>query len=129
MNHKKLVISIVFYCLSTSIAMAQIDSAFIRRLPQDSTSKSMNMDAIYNRPFLAVGKLPVSSSGYMEANWQHIGEDGVSNWHQFQFRRFTLFVASTISTRIKFISELEFKPADNKSPSNSLPWMWNSAHC
>ena len=48
----------------------------------------------------------------MEVNWQRSGTDGVSDGHQFQFRRMTLFVASTISNRIKFLSEIEFEPAD-----------------
>lgn len=69
----------------------------------------MNMDAVYNRPFLSVGKLPVSLGGYMEANWQHLGTDGVSEGHQFQMRRLTIFIASSISKRIKFLSEIEFE--------------------
>jgi len=69
---------------------------------------------VYNRPFVAVGKLPVSLGGYVEANWQHLGTDGVSDGHQFQFRRMTLFVASTISKRIKFLSEIEFEPAEKE---------------
>eukprot|EP01132_Coremiostelium_polycephalum_P014484 gene14484-17582_t len=72
------------------------------------------MDAVYERPFITVGKLPVSLGGYMEANWQHSGTDGVSEGHQFQFRRMTLFVASTISKRIKFLSEIEFEPAEKE---------------
>ena len=67
------------------------------------------MDAVYNRPFLSFGKLPVSVGGYAEVNWQHIGTDGVSEGHQFQMRRMTLFVASTISKKIKFLSEIEFE--------------------
>jgi hypothetical protein len=67
------------------------------------------MDAVYNRPFLSYGKLPVSVGGYLEANWQHIGTDGISEGHQFQMRRMTLFVASTISKKIKFLSEIEFE--------------------
>ena len=67
------------------------------------------MDAVYNRPFVTLGKLPVSLGGYMEANWQHLGTDGVSEGHQFQFRRLTLFVASTIGKRLKFLSEIEFE--------------------
>ena len=50
----------------------------------------------------------------MEANWQHIGTDGISDGHQLQFRRMTLFVASSISKRIKFLSEIEFEPADKE---------------
>jgi hypothetical protein len=69
----------------------------------------LNMDAVYNRPFLSIGKLPVALGGYVEANWQHLGTDGVSEGHQFQMRRLTLFVASTIYKRIKFLSEIEFE--------------------
>ncbi|MGJ1361186.1 hypothetical protein ACR79B_07135 [Sphingobacterium spiritivorum] len=92
------------------MVQAQIDSTLFRRAEsRDSLKNTMNMDAVYNRPMLSAGKLPVSVGGYMEANWQHIGEDGVSQGHQFQFRRFTIFMASTISKRIKFMSELEFE--------------------
>jgi len=90
-------------------AVAQIDSTLLKRVPQDSAQVLLNMDAVYNRPFLTVGKLPVSVGGYVEANWQHLGTDGVSEGHQFQMRRLTLFVASSISRRIKFLSEIEFE--------------------
>lgn len=94
---------------------AQIDSTLFKRVvPQDSLKNSMNMDAIYNRPLLSMGKMPVAVGGYMEANWQHMGEDGVSEGHQFQFRRFTIFMASAIGKRIKFMSELEFEPAEKE---------------
>jgi hypothetical protein len=67
------------------------------------------MDAVYNRPFLAIGKIPVALGGYVEANWQHLGTDGITEGHQFQMRRLTLFIASGISKRIKFLSEIEFE--------------------
>ena len=89
-------------------AAAQIDPALLKRIPKDTTKPSLNMDAVYNRPFVAVGKLPVSVGGYMEANWQHLATDGISDGHQFQFRRMTLFVSSTIGKRLKFLSEIEF---------------------
>ena len=90
-------------------AGAQIDSSLLRRTPVNTTGNMLNMDAVYNRPFLSVGKLPVALGGYAEANWQHLGTDGVTEGHQFQMRRFTLFVASSISKRIKFLSEIEFE--------------------
>jgi len=71
------------------------------------------MDAMYNRPALQLGKLPVSIGGYVEANWQHLGTDGISEGHQFQFRRLSIFVSSSISKRIKFLSEIEFEPSEN----------------
>ena len=97
---------VLFFCSKT---IAQIDPTLLKRIAADTSKPTMNMDAVYNRPFVAVGKLPVSLGGYMEANWQHMGTDGVSDGHQFQFRRMTLFVSSTIGKRLKFLSEIEFE--------------------
>jgi len=90
-------------------ASSQIDPTLLKRPIKDTAGASMNMDAVYNRPFVSLGKLPVSLGGYMEANWQHMGTNGVSEGHQFQFRRMTLFVSSTIGKRLKFLSEIEFE--------------------
>jgi hypothetical protein len=106
---KKLLLSIIVVVLMNCEVPAQIDPSLLRRVPKDSTGVIMNMDAIYNRPFLQVGKLPVALGGYMEANYQYLAEDGVSEGHQFQMRRLTLFVSSTISKRIKFLTEIEFE--------------------
>ena len=90
-------------------SFAQIDSTLLRRTSKDTTKMLLNMDAVYNRPFLSVGKSPVSIGGYVEANWQYFGTNGLTEGHQFQMRRLTLFVASGISKRIKFLSEIEFE--------------------
>ncbi len=90
-------------------AAAQIDSTLLRRVPKDTANLLLNMDAVYSRPFLAVGKLPVSLGGYVEANWERLSTDGVSEGSQFQMRRLTLFIASSIYKRIKFLSEIEFE--------------------
>jgi hypothetical protein len=95
-------------------AYAQIDPELLKIQVQDTVKQSLNMDAVYDRPFVAVGKLPVSIGGYIEANWQYQGSAGVSDGQQFQFRRMSLFVASTISKRIKFLSEIEFEPAEKE---------------
>lgn len=88
---------------------AQIDPSLLRRIPKDTTGLQLNMDAVYNRPFLQLGKLPVAIGGYAEANYQYLQEDGISEGHQFQMRRMTLFVSSSIYKRIKFLSEIEFE--------------------
>lgn len=107
------VLILLFTIIGLSVTMsvsAQLDSTLFRRVAKKPTENDhMNMDAVYNRPMLSMGKIPVAVGGYMEANWQHLGEDGVSDGHQFQFRRFTIFMSSTISKRIKFMSELEFE--------------------
>ncbi|WP_316747070.1 hypothetical protein [Pedobacter gandavensis] len=111
---KKVITTLTIILVGYYIAEAQIDPKLLKRSILDTAKQSLNMDAVYERPFIAVGKLPVSLGGYMEANWQHSGTDGVSEGHQFQFRRMTLFVASTISKRIKFLSEIEFEPAEKE---------------
>lgn len=104
---KQLIFSIL--SLATISANAQIDSTLLRRTPVNTGGNMLNMDAVYNRPFLSFGKVPVALGGYAEANWQHLGTDGISEGHQFQMKRVTLFVASSISKRLKFLSEIEFE--------------------
>jgi hypothetical protein len=101
---------IALFCLAClPFAQAQIDPSLLRRTPADTLKPTLNMDAVYQRPFLGVGRLPVSLGGYAEANWQKLGTDGVSEGHQFQMRRMTLFVASSIGQRVRFLSETEFE--------------------
>lgn len=87
----------------------QIDSTLLKTTQKDTIVPVLNMDAIYNRPFLGFEKLPVSLGGYVEANWQHLGTDGISDGHQFQARRLTIFVSSTIYKKLKFLTEIEFE--------------------
>ena len=95
-------------------ASAQIDSNILRETPSDSIKSTMNMDAVYTRPSMKSSKISVALGGYVEANYQHLGTDGVSDGHQFQFRRLSIFMSSAISTRIKFMSEIEFEPSDRE---------------
>ncbi len=98
-------------CLCGSLVSAQVDSSlFVREAAPDSTRKdAMNMDAVYNRPFLTFDKVPVSLGGYVEAKAEHLGTDGVSEGFSFALQRMTLFVASSIHRRIKFLSEIELE--------------------
>ncbi|HLX12211.1 MAG TPA: hypothetical protein VKS81_05310 [Bacteroidota bacterium] len=99
----------VTLALSSVRVAAQIDSTLLRSAPTDSVRRSLNMDAVFNRSLMAVGKLPISIGGYMEGNWENLGTAGVSDGNQFQFRRVSVFLSSTISPRIKFMSEIEFE--------------------
>lgn len=103
------IISCLVLFISAQCLQAQTDTSTQKTKNADTTKQVLNMDAVYNRPFLDLGKLPVSLGGYAEVNWQHIGTDGVTEGHQFQMRRMTLFVASSITNRIKFLSEIEFE--------------------
>ncbi|HEV8506800.1 MAG TPA: hypothetical protein VGQ53_15425 [Chitinophagaceae bacterium] len=88
---------------------SQIDPELLKKPTADTSNVSLNMDAVYNRPFIQMGKLPVAIGGYVEANYQYLGENGVSEGHQFQMRRLSIFLSSSISKRIKFLSEIEFE--------------------
>lgn len=106
---RKIVLSFFVITLVNTVSVAQIDPSLLRRVPKDTSKLQMNMDALYSRPFLQVGKLPVALGGYAEANYQYLQEDGISEGHQFQMRRVSIFVSSTIANRIKFLSEIEFE--------------------
>src|SRR5436190_24090583 len=88
---------------------AQIDPELLRITPAEKDSLQMNLDAVYSRPFTQMGKLPVAMGGYMEANYQYLSENGVSEGHQFQMRRVSIFLSSAISKRMKFLTEIEFE--------------------
>ncbi len=75
----------------------------------DTTKMIMNMDAVYTRPFLTIGKTPVAVGGYVEANTSYFITDGVTEGFSFQMRRLTVFLSSTISKKVKFLSEIEFE--------------------
>lgn len=101
---------LILVLISNSIfCIAQKDTAVVKRVPIDTIKQKLNMDAVYNRPFLTAGKLPVAIGGYVEANTQYVGTDGVTEGFSFQMRRLTLFVSSTITQKIKILSELEFE--------------------
>ncbi|MDP1728521.1 MAG: hypothetical protein Q8M15_17180 [Bacteroidota bacterium] len=106
----KKILFTLFVLFASQLVHAQIDSSLLKSSPSNNTAlPKLNMDAVYNRPFLTGDKMPVSLGGYAEINWQYVGTDGVSEGHQFQFRRMTLFMASTINKKIKFLSEIEFE--------------------
>ncbi|MEO7800706.1 MAG: hypothetical protein ABIR81_01830 [Ginsengibacter sp.] len=106
MKYLSILTTLVFL---NAVSIAQIDPDLLRILPNDTGSLKLNMDAVYDRPFIQPGKLPVSLGGYVEGNYQYVGENGLTEGHQFQFRRLTLFVSSTISKRLKFLTEIEFE--------------------
>jgi len=88
---------------------AQDDSTLVKQNAADTGKVLMNLDAIYNRPFLQMDNMPVAIGGYIEVNTEYLGTDGVTEGLSFQMRRLTLFFSSTILERIKFLSEIEFE--------------------
>lgn len=90
-------------------SFAQIDPSLLKIIPKDTVKNILNMDALYNRPTFNINKSPISIGGYVEVNWQKKTTDGVSEGHQFQARRLSIFMSSAISRRVKFLSEIEFE--------------------
>jgi hypothetical protein len=68
----------------------------------------MAQDGIYDRPF--IGSLSSASiGGYVEGNTNYFVADGVSDGFSMELRRFNIFLYSSISERIRFLSEIEFE--------------------
>jgi hypothetical protein len=100
-----IILSILFIAINTTFS--QTDSLLLP--PPDSVNTIMNMDAVYNRPFLQIAQSPVAIGGYVEANSSYFGTDGVTEGLSFQIPRMTVFIASTINKKIKFLSEIELE--------------------
>ncbi|MDB5255921.1 MAG: hypothetical protein JWM14_616 [Chitinophagaceae bacterium] len=90
-------------------AVAQVDSSLFRRIQKKDSTLKMNVDAVYSRPFLQLGKTPVALGGYVEANSNYMVTNGKTEGLSFQMRRLTIFLSSSIGKRIKFLSEIEFE--------------------
>ena len=106
--YPKIIVFGIFTVLSWNLSAQKMDS-IITRIQVDTSENQLNMDAVYNRPFLAVNKTPVALGGYIEANALYSSEDGVSEGWSFQARRLTIFMSASITKRIKFLSEIEFE--------------------
>jgi len=106
----KIYFSLFLLLLTFGNTNAQSDTTkLLKRIPADTSKQKLNMDAVYNRPFLTAGKMPIAIGGYLEVNTQYASTDGISEGFSFQARRFTLFFSSTIAKKIKLLSELEFE--------------------
>lgn len=66
-------------------------------------------EAVYDRPFISIGKTRTAVGGYIEGNTNYFAEDGVSEGFSMELRRFNIFLYSSISPRIKLLSEIEFE--------------------
>lgn len=92
---------LLFCCILLSLPLAaQTDSLAI----QPSVS-----DPIYNRPFISLGGTRTAVGGYIEGNTNYFAEDGISEGFSMELRRFNIFLFSSITDRIRFLSELEFE--------------------
>ncbi|MCH8943094.1 MAG: hypothetical protein IIA48_11735 [Bacteroidetes bacterium] len=91
----KIYITLVYFILLVTPIIGQQDTSVVQ-------------DAIYNRPFIT-SAFPVALGGYLEGNTNYFSEDGVSEGFSMEFRRFNIFLYSTIIPRVRFFAELEFE--------------------
>lgn len=93
---KKQYLLFITIVVLTSAAFSQQDSLAVQ-------------DAVYDRPFITLGKTATAIGGYLEGNTNYFIEDGISEGFSMEMRRFNIFLFSTIVPRIKFLAELEFE--------------------
>lgn len=96
---------LLFLASIPAVARAQNDTT--STLQGDSLR--MNVDAIYGRPLTTSGFANVALGGYVEANTRYAATDGITEGLSFQLPRLTLFVASEISRRVRFLTEIELE--------------------
>ena len=93
--------------LPVELSAQEPDSAPPRRIRARVDSIPVQ-GGIYNRPFLAsIGRTAIG--GYIEGNTNYFRQDGISEGFSMELRRFNVFLFSSIGSRIRFISELEFE--------------------
>jgi hypothetical protein len=110
--------SLLSFCFQP--AFAQIDSSLLKSSAKgDTTKKLLTMDKANNRPFLKLGSMPTSIGGYFEADYQYVGTSGITLGNQFQFRRFSLFVSSSIAPHINFNAEMEYENDPTGDPGDA----------
>ena len=71
----------------------------------DST---LAQEGIYDRPFIGSAS-NTAIGGYIEGNTNYFVEDGITKGFSMELRRFNIFMYSSISRRVRFLSELEFE--------------------
>lgn len=73
---------------------------------QDDSSSVQG--SIYQRPFISSsGRTAIG--GYVEANALYTREEGIGPGLSMELRRFNIFLFSSIGSRVRFLSELEFE--------------------
>ena len=103
-SYLKIISIFILNSLCFQLNAQEKDSSFITRIPVDTSSSTLNMDAVYNRPFIGMKKAPLAMGGYLEANSIYSSSDGVTEGLNFQARRLTIFMSATISKPIKLLS-------------------------
>lgn len=104
-------ISTLFVCTVFAVAQDKTSDKKDSTQPQarsGTTQNATTQDAVYRRPFIT-SFASTSIGGYAEANTNYFVQDGVTEGFSMEMRRFNIFIFSSISSRIKLLSEIEFE--------------------
>jgi hypothetical protein len=102
------VLALAGVLLGADAAAQEADTAAAPRRIRARLDSIPVQGGVYNRPFLASGGR-TAVGGYAEGNTNYFRQDGVSEGFSMELRRFNVFLFSSIGSRIRFISELEFE--------------------
>lgn len=102
------IITIISLSLISISGISQTESNKLNRV-NPSDSSDLMLDQIYNRPFIGFSKARTAVGGYVEGNTNYVQEDGLTDGFSMELRRMNIFIYSSISKKIKFLSELEFE--------------------
>ena len=95
-------------CITRVLALILLAAGVVSAQGATDSTRRAVQERIFDRPFIgAVGN--TSIGGYVEGNSAYVVEDGIGEGLTLQLRRFNIFLFSTIGSRIRFISELEFE--------------------
>ena len=99
------------HVILAGMAVLFVSTASAAQGPPEPAADSIRravQERLFDRPFIgAIGRTEIG--GYVEGNSAYLVEDGVGEGLSLQLRRFNIFLFSTIGSRIRFISELEFQ--------------------
>ena len=113
MSAKVLTISLNSWWLGKMLFLTYLLVCCHDLLAQTPSDSVTNKDAIFARPFILEGNIGKQTTtaigGYLEGNTNYFVEDGIGDGFSMEMRRFNIFLYSSISNRIRFLSELEFE--------------------
>ncbi len=94
--------------MSARLLLALCACAATAHAQAADTTRRPVQDGIFDRP-VVVSLDRTAIGGYAEANTNYAREEGMGEGFTMELRRFNIFLFSSIGSRLRFISELEFE--------------------
>lgn len=97
------------YSIIPFVLLSLVTTATSQESDTTKPSRSFVRGGVYDKPFVTNAFSKTAIGGYMEAVWKLEREEGVTEEITFEARRFNLFTYSSLSSRTKFFTEIEFE--------------------